>query len=806
MRILIEQHQYPYEVVKDDLWEGVSADPDGMVSFDYVGYFYNERNGHCVLVLPRVLLEDVEVNGVFRERVFAEHKTIIEDGAEKDVVSFCGFAPEEIIDPDARRDGEYLLGKEQRRFIREFAVWVYRAIELYWRTVCQGQDEDGRRKRKAVFRKFVPVMGRGSLRASHTLLDVILALREFQRENENFFMTVLRERQTGFNKINWSRTVSRSRMVWSGDSPIYGNPVNRRREIQLDEELFVIFHSILAHVQSEYGFESLPNPGFEVLPSVVFRHYLNGYGKTRLKQIKGKYFSDRALKMWDLCYAFFDHQHEIRIQARRQEYLLAKDFQIVFEAIIDELIGDKDIPEGLKEQEDGKRVDHMYRYAGLSAVNGDESAEERVYYIGDSKYYKRRTKVGDSSVYKQFTYARNVIQWNLDLFNAGGHPDVRKVRDDSTEGYAIVPNFFVSARIDDDLRYDHKEITPTEKERKFFHSRQFDNRLYDRDTLIVAHYNVNFLFVLSLYARNNPLRRKEWRDAVRGEFRSRIRRLLEEHFHFRAMTPKPNVSAEAFLAENFQALIGKVFTPYSQDDGRTYYSLALQNPNVSLDPEHPLSAAEIARINGENERVLDLVAHSFLIADCPIGDNPASKLKDQVDKAEKAAAMKSAVGSDVPLTRHYIQRYLDDFFLVGLCKDDAHFGWIHSRPNKFKKASMYNVRVGGVAGGVNPQLRMVREPKFLILYNGSKCAVPWEVHVYRIRSVKAYSFDEMQSCLKYPASAGRSYLCYELEEEVDIGTVDVKGVVAKVKAEKGSAYKDGEPIYLKGAEVADHVS
>lgn len=41
----------------------------------------------------------------------------------------------------------------------------------------------------------------------------------------------------------------------------------------------------------------------------------------------------------------------------------------------------------------------------------------QTYYIGDSKYYKLSGELGDESVYKQYTYARNVIQWNLDIFN-----------------------------------------------------------------------------------------------------------------------------------------------------------------------------------------------------------------------------------------------------------------------------------------------------------------------------------------------------------------------------------------------------
>lgn len=614
MHILFEQHRYPLAAVEDDCWEGVSADPDGLVTFDYVGYFYNEQNGRCVLILPRVLLEDIEIDGKTEERVFVERD------AEKRV-SFAGFRPEEIVDPEARRpDGTPRLSSEQRRFLREFAVWIYRAINLYWKNVVRDDSADGARKRRGIHRRLVPAMGRGAFRKSHTLLDVILALRAFQRENADFFLRVLRERTAGAGKVNWTRTVIRSPMLHTKAGPLYTKPVTRTSEIDFDEELFTVFYSILAHVQSEYGFEKLENPGFAVLPHVLFRRYLNGYGAIRLKQIRNRYFSDRALRLWDLCYSFFAHHHAIRISGAHQEYLLAKDFQIVFEAMIDELIGDRDVPDGLKEQDDGKRVDHLYRYPALECVDGERGAAHDVFYIGDSKYYKRRTGIGDNAVYKQFTYARNVVQWNLDLFlddkvadDVEVHKGVRRLRNEATEGYAVIPNFFISARIDDDLRYDHPEVVPTDKAKRDFLSRQFENRLFDRDTFLVAHYDVNFLYVLSLYARNCPEKRKAWREAVRAEFCRRIRALLQENFTFYVMTPRADTAAAEFFHTHFRDVIGKVYDPYGTRDGFAYYSLALRKSD----------AARGLDFDAENARVKNLLTRAFRIGELNrLGDRP----------------------------------------------------------------------------------------------------------------------------------------------------------------------------------------
>ena len=98
-----------------------------------------------------------------------------------------------------------------------------------------------------------------------------------------------------------------------------------------------------------------------------------------------------------------------------------------------------------KKQEDGKIVDHLF--TAKSLIN-DESSN--TYYIGDSKYYKMGNELGKESIYKQYTYARNVIQWNLDIFNSGIKPESGiKLRDDETEGYNIIPNFFISATMDE---------------------------------------------------------------------------------------------------------------------------------------------------------------------------------------------------------------------------------------------------------------------------------------------------------------------------------------------------------------------
>lgn len=66
------------------------------------------------------------------------------------------------------------------------------------------------------------------------------------------------------------------------------------------------------------------------------------------------------------------------------------------------------------------------------------------------------------------------------------HP---KYRDELTEGYNIIPNFFISAKMDEKLSY-ADNVSATDREQNVFLSRHFKNRLFDRDTLLVYHYDV----------------------------------------------------------------------------------------------------------------------------------------------------------------------------------------------------------------------------------------------------------------------------------------------------------------------------
>ena len=677
MRILVEEYQYDATLVRDVL-QGIDAlqNVDGLVSLSYVGYFYNTKLKDCVFILPKVLMDE-------RGRVFSK------------------YSPSEIIHMDKSK-----LTEEERKFLYEFAVWIYRAVDVFHHT---HKDTD------IVYHRKISQVGRGMKKRTNTLLDILLSLIQFNKDNRSYVTFILKNIHSGFNKINWTQTINHSPAIIQNDEAVYVKMVNKKRKVNFDEELLIIYYSILAYISETYGFHVDLQVGFPLIKGAKFASYLNGRGVIRLRQIKYKYFSDIALELWNLCYAFFAHRTEITTSAELKEYLLVKNFYVVFEAIIDELIGDNkdDLPTDFKEQKDGKLVDHLYTYPGL--IEADD--EQRTYYIGDSKYYKLGAPLGDTSIYKQYTYARNIVQYNIDLWmdESLPNPDIR-LRDDVTEGYNIIPNFFISAAMKPgDYSYNHREIELTKTGKKNPEIKfQFKDRLFDRDTMLLSRYNVNFLFVVSLYARNRQSEKAIWKEEVRMQFRKEIRKVLEHDYSFYPMRSK-GVILDDYMTQHFRQLNGKVFTPF-QD--RSILTLALHTPNGRnmLTTEQ----AELVRM---------------LRADFDIDEDYSLGAEPQLP----------------PPTG--IQFLVDDYVLIGYYKDEEQLKWILEK-------GMYNVRAGKDHGTLDltPNVCAAR---YMLLYGKNG------IYKFRLKpnSVRVWNKEELEKS-GYKKPRHDFYIVFFIEEQL----------------------------------------
>ena len=602
---------YPYNlnaIVKDglsvrDILKDVVSVPvkEEYYAFGYVGYCYSKAAKDVIFFLPKVVLtgERNEENG--DDTIFG--------AAPHDIID---FSSDSIIEKFTEEGS-----KEYKEFLSTLSIWIYRTISVYKEThndnILESKEYQGESRGKKI--------------KHNTLLDVIIALRDFNKDNQDYFTFIAKNVHTGVNKIQWQKTITSTNPIFLKGQPVYTDPVNRKKMVNFDEELLIIFFSILNFIKEEHGFSFYMNINYQLIShDTIKRSYIGkNYGCRRLKQIKYKYFSDKALRIWDLCYAFFDREYKISINRQAEDFLLAKDFDHIFEVMIDTLIGGEDknkLPKELTEQRDGKLVDHMFIGQGL--IEQSNLPAELTYYIGDSKYYKRSKNdtvvLGDKSIYKQYTYAKNVIQWNMNLFlddsDDGEQP---QLRDALTEGYNPIPNFFISARIPNKkegskfLSFEDAQLVEQANGVQF--NRQFENRLFDRDTLLLCHYDVNFLYIVSLYGRANKSKQATWRDYVRKNFRQKIQETFNKLYTFRTIQPRAGKDCYQFLKENFSQLNGKLYRSKSNNN---YLVLALMrgdDDSKALWQSLSLRQASIEKEIAENDLIIANLQSHFYVSD-----------------------------------------------------------------------------------------------------------------------------------------------------------------------------------------------
>lgn len=527
MTVLLEAH--PYQLADlDGLIDPRYLTPQtgGRASLNYVGYLSETGQPQSAIILPKV----------FRD---------------KNGLVFGRYTPEELLDlakPDSPvrdqlRHDILPTGQSKLDFLFQFSVWLYRAIRQF----RQRQHDSILPEQAGLF----DVSAAGSAALSE--LEVILALVRFHRDNNTLLTHIKRTNTAQRHTVSWSRTVARQQPLLQNGRPVYVEPVVKQKHINYDEELIVLYLSTLADLQRQYGFRLDLNPLYTRLSEREMERF-RARAVRRLKEIRNKYFSDKLLQVWHLLMLYYGRQEQMKSGKLHRELLLVRDFNVVFEDMIDYLLSDpkEKLPGGLKDQPDGKRVDHIYTYRDLIRPDHDQ-----LYHIGDSKYYRPENEVEGASVFKQYTYARNVIQQNIDLLNKGALERPLRYRDELTEGYNPTPNFFISAVVDT-LDFGQSGL---EHRKDYDNNRHFAGRLFDRDTLLLQAYDINFLYVLHSYVTPRPAERSTFRDTTRREFRQRLIDYLNEKYTFWRVTFPDEETTTAAVDRHFRALAGRMYRP-----------------------------------------------------------------------------------------------------------------------------------------------------------------------------------------------------------------------------------------------------
>ena len=516
---------------------------------EHIGYLFvsMEGGGEPVFVLPKNFLKKDTAHP--------------EEGLT--LLGMPGIKPEEIYDSDP--DKNILAQRGQETFLPELSLWLFRAMSRYREE--RSKDKTPITEDELYYRS--PDHGA----YDRDFLSTAIHLIDFLSDHRNLFTQISKINNSGRSAVDWHKTIQQHPFIKDG-KPYYLDLRIKDKAINIDEELIVLYYSVLRYLKEKFHFRiNYGEINYPLKTRTEIQNYLDtGVGKRRMRDMKGKYFRDDLLELWSLLDAFFDCNISRDDKDPLKECLVTKQFHKVFERMVDALISNSDKLDRLKNQKDGKLVDHLFLYNSLFGP------QHTIYYIGDSKYYPDDSHAEDVALYKQFTYARNAIQYNIDQYyiHHKKNPDAIRYRDKETEGYNVTPNFFISPKIEsDNLDFTKHSFAATTWEHE--PNRHFEDRLFDRDTLLLREYEINLVFLIAAYGAYEDC----WTDSLHKTIREDMIDFLNENYVFFNIVPKPipvysedrQVMEIPFLNYHHNRIRGKV---YKVDEDSTNLILAFE--------------------------------------------------------------------------------------------------------------------------------------------------------------------------------------------------------------------------------------
>lgn len=532
MRIFIEGESYSLDILKPIFGDKFYM-PNGVNGIiDNVGYYHSIDN-KVIYLLPKV---------------FIDTKGLILNKYPKDL-----FAENSIDD--------VIESQDELNWLKRFLIIFYKGL-IEYRVRYKNTNQS-----KGDVLQLSSSLGDNE----YSFLDVVLSFVNFHKKNKNTILFIHKKQTSAkHKKVNWVKTVRKSNPFFTNEGiPIYSELNVKKKYIDTEEELLCMFYSVLNHLKTEYNFSIQIDESYTIAKGSDYEKLAANAPKL-LNKIRYKYFSDTLVKMYKLLELYFSKSNKVSIQNKNEDFIMVKYYHLIFEDMIDKLITSKidakETSKGvslkkLKENKDGKIIDHLFEYDSL--IDCDES----IFYIGDSKYYKTNNEVQENSIYKQFTYAKNVIQFNIDLLNEGKKINNNiRYRDKVSEGYNITPNFFIQGVVTDIFDFDDDKLA-IDFDKGIKHSYHFKERIFDRDSLFVNHYSINFLFVLKSYTNKSSFELEKYRVEIHKKFRTNFVSYLKKQnlFKFYHTEFESKELLKQFIDTEFRNLTGRVYISKSND-------------------------------------------------------------------------------------------------------------------------------------------------------------------------------------------------------------------------------------------------
>ncbi|MFV5691005.1 hypothetical protein ACM55K_03150 [Flavobacterium sp. LT1R49] len=522
MKILIEGEKYSLNTLLEVFDDPKFFIQEGMFgTINCVGYYHSFSKNELIYILPKVF--------IIEEKAFE-------------------LSPQQLFDLDLKISFKHDVNY----------AWVRQLLIYFYNSLAEFRNR---------YRNTVIIESSQSFELNSNLglteysyLDLVLSFVNFYKKNKN---TILYHHiefiSNQAKKAKWEKTIRTSLPILiSNNSPLYIDIRNKQKKVNDEEELLSYFFSILNHFKIEHDLPVTIDKSYKLIRGSQFEK-LQRTGLTKLRKIKHRYFADTLKRMYQLCELYFSKTDLSSPKRKNEEFISVRNYNIVFEDMIDKLFTDKIYDsksingisiDKLKNNKDGKIIDHIFEHKSIIDT-------DNIFYIGDSKYYKSDGVAGKLSTYKQFTYAKNVIQFNIDLLNKSKAYDNIRYRDDITEGYNISPNFFIYGHLNDEKNFDEPLLKKYKTVKKSFH---FKDRIFDRDTLFVLQYRINFLFVLKSYTSINFNKINSFRNDTKNHFRNKFLKYFNSvdncGFEFYEKDFE-NDAIDIFVNKNFRLLNGK---------------------------------------------------------------------------------------------------------------------------------------------------------------------------------------------------------------------------------------------------------
>ena len=273
MVILFELEPYGQEFLENlGLGSRAYYDGQGFGHVPYVGYFYSASIQECIFILPKVFYQ----------------KAILGAGAK------------DSTGEDLTRESAIYINKHKNplkesgldRLIFALSVWIYRALSRF---------SESHPSSKIIIKESCQTIDSSNGEKGYTLLDIILSLEKFHQDHSSLFTYISIVNSQGHNKIHWPKTISKTQPIIQNGIPYYIECKNKNKVFNYDEELIVLFYSVLQYLRHENMSSVRPNVNYNLMrPSKIKSMIENKMGTKLLRKIRRKYFKDELVQLWKL--------------------------------------------------------------------------------------------------------------------------------------------------------------------------------------------------------------------------------------------------------------------------------------------------------------------------------------------------------------------------------------------------------------------------------------------------------------------------------------------------------------------------